>query len=68
MKLIAVHRDQKISFDEDFTFETAYQYILEQDEDPFGNPWLAAFDLILIDDEGKRWLFECDCWSPIEEE
>ena len=68
MKLTAVLGAQTLSFSEDFTFETAYQFILEQDSDPDDNPWLEGFDLILIDDEGKKWLFECDCWAPIEEE
>ena len=40
MKLTAVLGAQTLSFSEDFTFETAYQFILEQDSDPDENPWL----------------------------
>lgn len=68
MKLIAVLGAQTLTLGDDYDFKTAYEYILEQDSDPDENPWLEGFDLILIDDEGKKWVLECDCWSPYEEE
>ena len=67
MQLIAVLGAQTLSLGDDYDFESAYQYILEQDSDPDDNPWLEGFDLILIDDEGKLWKLECDCWTPIDE-
>lgn len=68
MQLIAVLGAQTLTLGDDYTFESAYQYILEQDSDPFDNPWLEGFDLILIDDENKLWKFECESWCPLDEE
>jgi hypothetical protein len=49
----------------DFTFESAYEFIAENDSDPFENPWLPGFDLILIDG-AEHWVLEADAWAPVE--
>ncbi len=48
-----------------FTFESAYDFICENDNDPGQTPWLAGFDLILIDG-AEHWVLEADAWSPVE--
>lgn len=67
MQLVAVLGAQTLYLGDDYDFETAYEYILEQDSDP-DNPWLEDFALILIDDEDNQWRLECDCWCPVVEE
>lgn len=68
MKLTAERDGEVVEIGQNFDFESAYLFILEHDDDPEGNPWMEGFDLILIDDEGKKWAFECESWSPVEEE
>ena len=64
MELYAVLGAQTLYLGDDYTFESAYEYILEQDSD---GTWLEGFDLIL-DDVGIRWRLEADCWVEIDEE
>lgn len=67
MKLTAERDGEVIVLGEEFDFESAYQFILEHDDDPEGNPFMEGYDFIL-DDVGIRWLFEMDSWTEIEEE
>ena len=46
-----------------FDHETAYEFILEHDNDE-ENPWLEGYDLVL-DNNGEKWFLEADCWVPL---
>jgi hypothetical protein len=63
MILEAVAGTETITLGRDFTFETAYEFILEHDNYE-ANPWLEGYDLFLIDGE-EQWIFESDCWVPL---
>ena len=63
MILEAVAGTETITLGRDFTFETAYEFILERDNDE-ENPWLEGYDLVL-DNNGEKWFLEADCWSPL---
>jgi hypothetical protein len=56
MNLIAERDGAVVVLGEGFTFESAYEFIIEREEaENF------TFDLVLIDGE-TRYLFEVDCW------
>jgi hypothetical protein len=65
MKLIAENGVETRELGADFTFESAYKFIFENDSDPVENPWLPGFDLILVGADG-RWVLEADAWSPVD--
>lgn len=46
-----------------FTFETAYDFILERDSDE-ENPYLEGYDLVLSNGD-ETWVFEADCWAQV---
>jgi len=64
MRLIAERDGEVLELGNDFNFETAYEFILEHDNDE-ENPWLEGYDLVLIN-ETEAWLFEADCWVEVE--
>ena len=64
MRLIAERDGEVLELGNDFNFETAYEFILEHDNDE-ENPWLEGYDLILIDGN-ESWAFEADCWCPLD--
>jgi hypothetical protein len=64
MRLIARLRRELLELGNNFNFETAYEFILEHDNDE-ENPWLEGYDLVLIN-ETEAWLFEADCWVEVE--
>ena len=62
--ILSAERDGEVlELGRGFTLETAYEFILEHDDD-FENPWLEGYDLILTTDEGQL-MFEADCWVPV---
>ena len=63
MILMAERDGEILELGRGFTFETAYDFILEHDNDE-ENPWLEGYDLVL-NNNGKAWLFEADCWVPV---
>ena len=63
MILEAVAGTETIPLGLGFTFETAYEFILEHDNDE-ENPWLEGYDIFLINGE-EQWIFEADCWVPV---
>ena len=64
MILIADRDGEIIELGLDFTFESAYDFIAENDTD-FDKPWLDGFDIILVDGD-KRYVFESASWFEIE--
>ena len=48
-----------------FTFESAYNFLLERDSDP-ENPFYEGYDFCLTDNEGNKWFLEADCWAEVE--
>ena len=65
MRLIAERDGETLDLGETFNHETAYEFILDHDFDPEHNPWLEGYDLVLIDGD-ESWLFEADCWVPLD--
>lgn len=67
MNLIAVNESGETrDLGSDFTFESAYEFIAENDSDPDENPWLPGFDLVLVEADNETcWLLEADAWSPL---
>jgi hypothetical protein len=63
MILTAERDGEVLELGRGFTLETAYEFILERDNDE-ENPWLEGYDLILTTDEGQL-MFEADCWVPV---
>lgn len=63
MKLIAQRDGEVLELGNNFNFETAYDFILEHDNDE-ENPWLEGYDLVLSNGT-EVWLFEGDCWCPM---
>jgi len=60
MKLIAERDGAVVVLGEGFTFESAYEFIIEREEAE-NFTFMEGFDLVLIDGE-TRYLFEADCW------
>ena len=63
MNLIAQLNSEVIELGRGFDFETAYDFILEQDND---GEFYPGYDLILIDDNLDAYILEADCWAPVE--
>ena len=63
MILTAERDGEVLELGRGFTLETAYEFILERDNDE-ENPWLEGYDLILTTNEGQL-MFEADCWVPV---
>ena len=63
MNLTAERDGEVLELGRGFTLETAYEFILERDNDE-ENPWLEGYDLILTTNEGQL-MFEADCWVPV---
>ncbi len=60
MKLVGERDGEVVELGEGFTFETAYEFILEREEaENYG--FMEGFDLVLVDGE-TRYLLEADCW------
>jgi hypothetical protein len=58
MKLVAERNGKTLLIGDGYTFESAYNEIVENDSDC---GWHVGYDLVLVDGE-TRWLFEADCW------
>jgi len=63
MKLIATAGTETLELGDNFDSETAYEFILEHDNDE-ENPWLEGYDLILVDGD-DQYIFETGCWYLI---
>ena len=63
MILMAERDGEVLELGRGFTFESAYEFILERDIDP-ENPWLEGYDLVVTDGVDS-WFLESDCWSPL---
>jgi len=58
-----VEKAAVFEFGSDFTFESAYEYILKADCDPEAE-FMPGFDFIFVDDDGDEYIFEMGCWAP----
>ena len=64
MRFYAERDGEVIELGLGFNENSAYEFILERDNDP-ENPWLEGFDLILASAD-ETLVFEADCWVPVE--
>jgi hypothetical protein len=63
MNLIAQLNSDIIELGRGFNFETAYEFILENDSN---EDFYPGYDLILIDDNLESYILEADCWALVE--
>ena len=63
MRLIAQLNSEIIELGQGFDFETAYEFVLEQD---CNEDFYPGYDIYLIGDNLETYIFEADCWAPVE--
>ena len=63
MILIAQLNSEVIELGRGFDFETAYEFVLEQD---CNEDFYPGYDIILIDDNLESYILEADCWALVE--
>lgn len=60
MKLVGERDGDVVELGDGFTFESAYEFILEREEAE-NYEFMEGFDLVLVDGETRHY-FECDAW------
>jgi len=65
MKLIAERDGEQVELGNNFNFETAYNFVLERDNDP-EIPFYEGYDILLINNKGEKFILEADCWADVE--
>lgn len=63
MRLIAQLNSEVTELGHGFDFETAYEFVLEQDNE---EDFYPGYEIILIDDNLDAYILEADCWVPVE--
>ena len=63
MRLIAQLNSEVTELGQGFDFETAYEFVLEQDCE---GDFYLGYDIFLIDDNLETYILEADCWVPVE--
>ena len=64
MRLIAQLNSEIVQLGQGFSFETAYEFMLEQD---CNEDFYPDYDIYLIGDNLETYILEADCWVPVEQ-
>jgi hypothetical protein len=63
MNLIAQLNSEIVQLGQGFDFETAYDFVLEQDCE---GDFYPDYEIYLIGDNLETYILEADCWVPVE--